>query len=410
MMIPSLKKNDRVIGSVILAVILAVLLIGMLALWTKMRHDLNDPMEYHLKAANPAESSDDFVYSVDISKNWKNDPDTPLQTYGAQYDHVITNKTDYDLVNWSLVIEVPEKNITIDSSWNGQWEYDKKASTIAFTPNEMIEVIKPGESGTFGAVLISKELMEFTDVNFKGCIYKPITKYWLFWVIMVLLIAWVTSTIAFVLYIRREENHRRESERLNNVIDQTMRTFANFIDAKDKDTKGHSSRVAYYSQKIAEKLGMSEDKIRDIGYIGLLHDCGKLSTPGGILNKPGKLTEEEFDIMRHHTENGGKILAEFTTIEGIKDGALYHHERYDGTGYMAGLAGEDIPLIARIICVADALDAMNSDRCYRRHLEREQILSELEKNKGTQFDPKLADIVIDMIRNGEIFVGSGPQE
>ncbi len=150
---------------------------------------------------------------------------------------------------------------------------------------------------------------------------------------------------------------------------------------------------------------MSEEEVRDIGYIGLLHDCGKLSIPEQILNKPGKLTEEEFDVMRRHTTHGENILKDFTSLDGLIDGVLYHHERYDGTGYMTGLAGEDIPLVARIICVADALDAMNSDRCYRSHLTREVILDELEKNKGTQFDPKIAQIMIDMIHSGEVFVG-----
>ena len=105
-----------------------------------------------------------------------------------------------------------------------------------------------------------------------------------------------------------------------------------------------------------------------------------------------------------HTTNGGDILKDFTAIAHIKDGALYHHERYDGEGYMEGLAGEDIPLVARIICVADALDAMNSDRCYRNHLPKDVIISEFERNKGTQFDPRLAQMTIDMINNGEIYI------
>ena len=108
--------------------------------------------------------------------------------------------------------------------------------------------------------------------------------------------------------------------------------------------------------------------------------------------------------MKLHTKKGGDILTEFKAIEGIREGVMYHHERYDGTGYMEGRKGEDIPLVARIIGVADAMDAMNSDRCYRAHLTREKILEELENNKGTQFDPKIAQIMIDMINSGEVFV------
>ena len=408
-------------GFVILTAILVILLAGLLGLIYKVRSDLNNPFTFHLhiegteasagknaegegNADGSARADDAYVYCVDISKHWVNDPGVPLQTYGAQYDNTVVNNSSYDIVNWSVVLEVPERNITIDSYWNGEWEYDKKASRIYFTPDDRIETIQAGDSATYGAVMISKELMSFTDVTFTGCRYKPVTKYVLFWIIMVLLVAWITSFIAYLLYLSREANHRRNAEKLNNVISQTMTTFANFIDTKDKYTKGHSARVSYYSQKIAEKLGMSEEEIRDIGYIGLMHDCGKLAIPGQILKKPGKLTEDEFEVMKSHTTNGGDILSEFTAIESIKDGALYHHERYDGTGYMKGLKGEEIPLVARIICVADAMDAMNSDRCYRDHLSKDVIISELENNKGTQFDAKIAQIMIDMINSGEVFV------
>lgn len=412
--------KKRRIGMIILTVALVFLLAGLAGLGMKVRHDLNTPFQYHLQArmlqegeneAAPAATSDgsvgseeDYIYSVDISKHWVNDPGVPLQTYGAQYDNTVTNMSSYEIVNWSLAITVPERNITIDSCWNGEWQYDKKSDVIFFAPDERIERIQANDSATFGAVMISKELMDFTDVVFSGCRYKPMTKYLLFWIIMVLLVAWATSVIAFIFYSVREENYRKNEEKMNNVISQTMSTFANFIDTKDKYTKGHSARVSYYSRKIAEKLGMSEEEIRDIGYIGLMHDCGKLAIPGEILNKPGKLSSEEFKVMQSHTVNGEAILKDFTAIEGIKDGALYHHERYDGCGYMKGLAGEEIPLVARIIGVADAMDAMNSDRCYRNHLSKDVILSELEKNKGTQFDPKIAQIMIDMINSGEVFI------
>lgn len=419
-----IKRGSKRYGTTILVLAITVLIIGLIGLRAKVNHDLSTPFSYHLhfestEGAASAEdanvdgsvsSKDDYTYSVDISKHWINDPGVPFQTYGAQYDNTVSNNSDYDIVNWSVTIQVPEKNITIDSYWNGEWVYDKQLSTITVTPDERIETIHAGDSATFGAVMISEELMDFTDVTFTGTRYRPITKYPLFWIIMILLVAWVTSVIAYIFYLIREDNHRKNAERLNNVISQTMSTLANFIDTKDRYTKGHSARVSYYSQKIAEKLGMSEDEVRDIGYIGLMHDCGKLAIPGNILNKPGRLTEEEFAIMRSHTSNGGKILSDFTAIDGIKDGALYHHERYDGEGYMEGLAGEEIPLVARIIGVADALDAMNSDRCYRGHLSRAVIISELENNKGTQFDPEIAQIIIDMIKSGEIFIEDSKEE
>lgn len=420
-----LKSGLKHGGIAVLIVAFVILVSGLIGLYAKVRYDLNNPFSYSISVKNAKDAvsksakmekidgsvsaKDEFGYIVDISKHWQNNPDTPLMTYGAQYDNTVVNDSDYDIVDWSVVIAVPERNITIDSYWNGEWEYDKQASTIDFTPDERIATIQSGDSATFGAVMISRELMDFTDVTFTGRRYKPITQYFLFWVIMVLSIAWFTSVIAYVLYLIRDNNYRKNAQRLNDVISQTMTTFANFIDTKDKYTKGHSARVSYYSQKIAEKLGMDEDRVRDIGYIGLMHDVGKLGIPDQILNKPGTLTEEEFNIMKTHTTNGEKMLKDFTAISDILEGALYHHERYDGQGYMAGLSGEDIPLVARIIGVADALDAMNSDRCYRNHLPKDVILSELKNNKGSQFDPKIAQIMIDMINSGEVFVGDSKE-
>ncbi|MBQ8667528.1 MAG: HD-GYP domain-containing protein [Lachnospiraceae bacterium] len=408
-------KTKKRYGVGILVASFIVLAVSLAGLFAKVSLDLNNPFQYHMsingdsgqKAAEGDGSEDslsDYNYTVTISKHWLNDPGGPLENYGAQYDNAIINNSSYDLVNWHVVVSVPVRNITIDSYWNGEWEYDKSKDKITIYPDEMTETIKAGETGGFGAVIISDELMDFEEVTLVGCRYKPVTKYVIFWFIMVLLVVWATSLIAYILYRFRDRNYRKNAERLNDVISQTMTTFANFIDTKDEYTKGHSARVAYYAQKIAEKMGMSDDEIRDIGHIGLMHDCGKLAIPENILNKPGKLSEEEFDIMRRHTTNGGNILKDFTAIEGIRDGALYHHERYDGKGYMQGLAGEDIPLVARIIGVADALDAMNSDRCYRKHLPKEEILSELETYMGKQFDPKIARITIDMIKSGEIFI------
>ena len=129
-----------------------------------------------------------------------------------------------------------------------------------------------------------------------------------------------------------------------------------------------------------------------------------------ILTKPARLTDEEFKIMQGHTTYGGKALEDFTSIGGIVEGALYHHERYDGKGYPKKLKGENIPLYARIICVADALDAMNSDRCYRPHLRPDVIKQELKKNSGTQFDPDIVECALELIEDGVIKLGTEKTE
>ena len=149
-------------------------------------------------------------------------------------------------------------------------------------------------------------------------------------------------------------------------------------------------------------MGYEGEELDRIYYIALLHDCGKIGVPDNILGKPGRLTDEEFEIIKSHTVRGGEILSNFKSLENAGEGALYHHERYDGRGYPKGLKGEEIPLIARMICVADSFDAMNSSRVYRKNLSKEYIINELKKNQGTQFDPEIAEIMLKLINEGKV--------
>ena len=200
---------------------------------------------------------------------------------------------------------------------------------------------------------------------------------------------------------------KRKQDEYKKLTDQTIATISGAIDAKDPYTEGHSRRVADFSVQIAKKMGLSEEDCERLKYIALLHDIGKIGVPDNILKKPDRLTDEEFATIKQHTVEGGDILQNFTMLPGVTEGAKYHHERYDGNGYCYGLKGKDIPLFARIISVADAYDAMNSSRCYRKALDKDIILSELEKGKGRQFDPDIADIAIDLITSGE---GTEPDE
>jgi len=189
----------------------------------------------------------------------------------------------------------------------------------------------------------------------------------------------------------------KRSRQLNRLTIQTMKTLAGTIDAKDKYTNGHSVRVAEYSKMIAERMNMTVREQEDIYYIGLLHDIGKIGIPDEIINKTSKLTDEEYGIIKTHPTIGAEILKTMSEIPEIVIGARWHHERYDGKGYPDGLVGEDIPRVARIIGVADAYDAMSSKRSYRGVLPQEHIRSEIEKCKGTQFDPVFADIMLKII-------------
>ena len=191
------------------------------------------------------------------------------------------------------------------------------------------------------------------------------------------------------------ENRRESVERLSW---QMVQALANTIDAKDSYTNGHSTRVAQYSVMLAEKMGYTGEKLEQLQYAAMLHDIGKIGVPREIINKPSKLTDEEYAIIKTHPAIGENILKEVSEIPDIAIGARWHHERYDGKGYPDGMKGEDIPKLARIIGVADAYDAMTSKRSYRDVLPQEVVIGELEKGKSTQFDPEIADLMIELIK------------
>ena len=179
---------------------------------------------------------------------------------------------------------------------------------------------------------------------------------------------------------------------------EVVQTLAEAIDAKDAYTNGHSSRVAAYTREIAKRAGYSERELRSIYMAGLLHDVGKIGIPDAVITKPGRLTDEEYAEIKQHPVIGAKILENIRDMPSLSEGARWHHERYDGRGYPDGLKGEQIPEKARIIAVADAYDAMTSNRSYRSGMQQEAVKAEIERCKGAQFDPRFADIMLQMIR------------
>lgn len=191
-----------------------------------------------------------------------------------------------------------------------------------------------------------------------------------------------------------------KSIQLDRMALSTIITIANTVDAKDKYTGGHSLRVAVCSRDIAASLGWDEKEVQNVYNVALLHDIGKIAVPDSVLNKPGRLDDDEFEIIKQHPVTGNEILRDINILEHVQEGAHYHHERWDGKGYPCGLAGEEIPVYARIIALADTFDAMRSDRVYRKHLSMEKIISEFERCKGTQFDPDIDDVFIFMLKGG----------
>lgn len=174
------------------------------------------------------------------------------------------------------------------------------------------------------------------------------------------------------------------------------------LEVKDPYTRGHSDSVARYAVAIARRLDLSPYEIENIEVAAILHDIGKIGIHEDILNKPGKLTEEEWDEVKKHPEFSFKIIDGIHFPWDIKPIILAHHERYDGKGYLAGLEGEEIPLGARIIAVADTFEAMTSDRSYRKGMNREGAIEELKRVSGTQIDPEIAKVFIEMLMSGEI--------
>lgn len=202
-------------------------------------------------------------------------------------------------------------------------------------------------------------------------------------------------------YYRKEleSEIKKQKKKVSDLSFQAMITIAHTIDLKDRYGEGHSLRVALYSREIARRLGWTVEELENLYNVALLHDIGKIAIEDSILNKMGTLTEQEYESVKRHTKVGADIVKNTTFIPGIKEGISYHHERYDGTGYV-GLKGKDIPLIARILAVADAVTAMEEDRPFRRRLSSMELEKELISNKGKQFDPDIVNVTVEMLHEG----------
>ncbi len=393
---------------------------------------------------------------------WLKDPiydDAGNELHGASvgtiYEIILYNASDATITDWEIEVLVPEY-MWINNAWNGTMEFRQTTTGTElvqvldlreYTKKEIILdyyidhtgpmiplnegdsfVYLPSEADNEMPLVPSEEDKDVKDKAIVGFIIyvpdqtldyvavfdeaiisyhmqKSVWEYPIFIFLLVVLSIYVVILITLVVSQIRVNKLLRQQKHDAQIIEQSISTFINFIEAKDPQTKGHSERVARYSYLLAQKMGYSERECNRISYVALMHDCGKISIPVTILQKKGKLTEEEYEVIKSHTTYGNQMLRDFSSIDGINTGALYHHERYDGKGYPSGIAGEEIPLIARIIGVADSLDAMNSNRCYRPRLTKEIIIKELLDNKGKQFDATVVDYVIELINEGKIIIG-----
>lgn len=384
------------------------------------------------------------------------DPDGKISyptIVGTIYELVLINKSSNTITDWTATIHIPEF-MYVNNTWNGDFEYHQHV----LSGNEKVQAVDLAEYSNYDITLdyymtsigpfveldegdwftyypdasmsempivpkvkgSDKEsharigfimyfptravdyIADFSHGEIHYHLHANILKNPLFPIICVMVVAWISCIMSSIIVKQNMKRFIEKQELADAAIEQTMRTFVNFIEAKDPSTMGHSVRVAEYAKQISEKLGFSEDEAQRVRWIALMHDCGKIYIPDEILTKPGRLTDEEYEIMKKHTVYGSEILRDFSSIDGMGLGAISHHERYDGSGYPNGLKGEEIPLIGRIICVCDAFDAMNSRRCYRHNLSKQVILDELSKNRGTQFDPVVIDCLLALINSGEI--------
>lgn len=188
-------------------------------------------------------------------------------------------------------------------------------------------------------------------------------------------------------------------DQLEKAYLESIETLRYTVEAKDPYTRGHSDRVSEFAVLIGKKMGFSDEDLKTLKIGGLFHDIGKIGIPDSILLKESKLSDDEYSEIKHHPSIGAHILSNATIFKDIIPIVKYHHERYDGRGYPENLVGENIPLMARVTAVADSFDAMSSRRTYRNSLELDFIIEEIRKNRGSQFDPKIADVFLDILEN-----------
>lgn len=318
--------------------------------------------------------------------------------WGSQYDISIYNNSRYDFVDWTLIMTIPEEGV-IDSSWNADYIQSKGKLKITGIDKAFTKNVHGHNSIKLGYVLYSNNLMESSTFQLSGRFLRNPCKEVPF---LVALFALGISFIVILVSLFFYRMMKRQAIIDNEKIESLLKLCAKFIDTRDEYTKMHSTHVGSYSKQIAAEMGYDDEFQKNIYYMGMMHDVGKVLIPKEILCKAGKLDADEWLEMKRHTVYGGEILESFNAVKGIRDAALHHHERYDGTGYPGGMKGEEIPIYARIIAVADSYDAMHTNRSYRNRLSDDVILDELEKNRGIQFDPKVADAMLRLLKSGRL--------
>ncbi len=324
-------------------------------------------------------------------------------TWGAAIEFFVHNNTLAFFQSYTVEIYLPDGTRWNNESWNGTFIHDVDKLTVI--PADYNYTIDGRGNVKYGFVITTPKgitpeifITDYLIYKVAGFFNRRVQDSPLFSIFVIIALCGVLALIAFSITEKATIDQKKNTdERVGHYI----RLCASFIDVRDEYTKKHSTHVAEYSRLIAERMGKNPEEQKNIYYVGMLHDVGKVMISPDILRKPGRLNHEEWEEMKKHTTYGAGILQDFNDIPNIRDAVLYHHERFDGQGYMFGLKGTSIPEVARIICVADSYDAMATDRAYRPHLSQDVIIGEIKKNSGTQFDPQIADIAVKLIEEGK---------
>ena len=356
--------------------------------------------KYYLQSTNGI-----FVYDFNMTRDVPQPVKIAVSSVdldGTQYygESIPVGKNVYRVAfNLSILGFRPNNGYTIYYKLNGVdsafTEYPDSTRSIYYTN-------LPGGSYDFEVYVTDEYGQESNRIQIHLEKEMRVYEYWWFWAVLAAVTAAAVFLVASLVIRHKTKQSLKRQLEYKSITLESIQAIARTIDAKDEYTNGHSIRVGFYSKVIAENMGMSPDEVDNIYYIALLHDIGKIAIPDSILNKPGRLTAEEFEVMKSHTTRGAAILKGISTIPHIVEGAKSHHEKYDGTGYPEGLSGENIPYVARIICCADCFDAMASKRVYKEPFSLDVILSEFKRCSGTQFDPQIAKVVVELIENGKL--------
>ncbi len=354
-----------------------------------------------LSTRPPVDKYNRIYFAITKSSEWTESNNINLYSY----DGLLANTTSRDLKDWYIKLKVPDTT-KIENTWNCHCIIEDNYLYITLSERANDTILSNSEE-LFGFLLTSENDLSFRSASISGRLCK---KYWTDKLFILCLVMTIFSALANLTVFIMERFIKKQNlmivkrqEHDNQIIEQTMKTFTNFIDNKDTYTQGHSTRVAAYVREMAKRMGMSEQEQLNIYYAGLMHDIGKLTIADEVLNKTSRLSSEEWNLIQQHTTNGAALLKNFTILPEVNDAVLYHHERYDGTGYINRLSGKEIPLVARMVGIADSYDAMNTNRCYRLKFSEERIISELERCRGKQFDPDLVPYLISMIKDGTVY-------